>query len=1020
MTKLIKYWRSVQYKEWNSEYKKLTSDEFLSENESEFTHIQRRSMLKLMGASFVLAGLGLGCRRPPDFIVPYTINTPTGLIPGIPKYFATTFPSPLGGVGILVESHEGRPTKIEGNDLHPSSLGAASIYHQASVLELYDPDRSRDPLKKIGSTLNGKSEHSVATWDDWMLFYGEHYNKIKSKDGEGMVFLFNRQESVSMDFFRKQILEQFPKVEFYFHDPLYNLNAHLGAEALFNEGARVIYNFKNANVILTIQADPFLVSPLSLINAKGFGEGRKIYKSEDIKNMNRLYCVEAAYSVTGTNADNRLPLSVSETPQFVKALAHALFPDKFPFVNFANLDFVRAVAQDLLSNKGKALIVVGESQTAEVHALVNWLNVKLDGFNKVFKVAKTPYFALQKDIFQLTEALRNNKVDTLFMIDVNPVYTTPESLNFATELRKAKTTVHFGLYNDETGYISDWHLPMAHFLESWGDIRSYDGTISMIQQLIDPIHRSKDLISFLSSILAGSFVDSTAFSAHLMQYTEIFDLVESYHDGFIQNTAYPDYIRRERFSYAEFSDRILEAELLQEFRLPSDEFKKTDSVEIVFTFDNKVLDGRYSNLGWLQELADPVTKLAWGNAVLVSQSLANFLNIDSSIRKRLYEADVISIQVGNQVVTAPAFIMPGIPDSSLIVSLGYGRQKAGVIGNNIGTDFFKIFSGKFSLNIKKAAIINTKLKKILTSTQEQFAINANAIREISVLSLGGRDPARERTKLEYVNGKKIKKYSTDQLTNPWPYTGNKWGMVIDLNLCIGCNACVLACQAENNIPVVGMEEVRRSRILHWIRIDRYFTGSVSNPKSIAQPIVCMHCENAPCEPVCPVAATVHDKEGLNTMIYNRCVGTRYCGNNCPYKVRRFNYFDYSNSGDFYVSGVNTDRNALLEMQRNPDVSVRYRGVMEKCTFCTQRIQEAKIITKRIRGNSDDMRDGSVMPACAQTCPTNAIAFGNLNDSSSLVSILKKSDRNYDLLGELNTRPRTSYLSKLTNPNLEIV
>ncbi|MES2503477.1 MAG: Fe-S cluster-containing hydrogenase [Myxococcota bacterium] len=988
----MKYWRSVQYQEWTDEYKNLVKHEF-QDGQSEFTSLQRRDMLKLMGASFALAGLGTACRRPVDKIMPYS-KAPEGTIPGVSKYFATTRPCAWGATGLVVETHEGRPTKIEGNTLHPASLGTASIHDQASVLELYDPDRSRTPMRAFG-------EGQVpSTWGEWDAFADEHFRALQKTQGEGLAFVLNGEESPTIERLKKEVLLKFPKAVFYVHQPLALVNTKAGAEKAFGAGSRVMYRLENAKVILTVQADPIMCGPSAKMNARGFAQGRKIFKAEQASSMNRLYSVEANYSLTGTNADHRLPLSVFETPGFLNALAYELFPGRFAAAGFKDAKFVKALAKDLLKNKGQAVIVVGETLPAECHVLAHALNQALDAQGKVFDVLKASV-TTERNVNQLAEDLGRSQINTLVMFSVNPVYSSAAKLKLTDALKKASTVIHAGIYADETAQLAHWHLPLNHFLESWGDARAFDGTVSFIQPMIDPLFGSRSDIEVLAQIAdlpskKGQELLKATWSGAKWE--------QALHDGVLPGTAYPIAAKNTVSAAA-----VAGAKALQ-----------NGEVEILFGFDHKVLDGRYANLSWMQELADPVTKITWGNAILVSQAMAVKMGIQSKVTDRLYNADVLSVTLDGQTTEAPAFIMPGLADNSVIVSLGYGREKAGTIGNGVGVNFFKLLPASGSRVSSNALIKRTGKTEKLASTQEQFAMNGDAIQEVSVLSLEKRDPAKLRTAKEFGDGAKIKKPETAQMTEAWKYTGNKWGMVIDLTSCIGCNACVTACQSENNIPVVGKDQVMRSRALQWIRVDRYFTGDVKNPMSIAQPVPCMHCENAPCEPVCPVAATVHDTEGLNTMIYNRCVGTRYCGNNCPYKVRRFNYLDYSNSGNIYINPLDKERNVLLQMQKNPDVTIRYRGVMEKCTYCTQRIQEAKISAKREHQDSNDLPDGAVTPACAQTCPTQAITFGNLNDDESRVSVLKLSDRNYDLLGELNTRPRTSYLAKLRNPNLELV
>ena len=613
-------------------------------------------------------------------------------------------------------------------------------------------------------------------------------------------------------------------------------------EKAFGAGSRVLYRLENAQVILSVQADPLQ----NMIYSRGFAAGRKIYKAEEALSMNRLYAVEAGYSLTGTNADHRLPVSVSHTPHFLKALAHELFPSQFTAVKFENMRFVRALAKDLLANKGRSLIVVGESQAPEIHVLGHYLNHALGGQSRVFDVFSGPVKAVQ-DAADLVNALNQNQVQALVMLGVNPVYSTPSQLGFSDALKRAKTVIHVGLYQDESAQKAHWHLPQSHFLESWGDARANDGTASLIQPMIAPLHHSRSDLEILAQ-MAG-MESRKGLDLVRATWTSI-DFEQALHDGVVSKTAYSIAVKTPSLPNLSRS-------------------KVSSGIEILFNLDTKVLDGRFANLSWMQELADPVTKLSWGNALLVSQALAKELGINSRVKDRIYEADVVSVTVEGQTLEAPTFIMPGLAPMSVVAVLGYGREQAGVIGNQVGVNFFKIQPASGSMCAQGVQI--TKLNRVLqlASTQEQFAMNGDAILEVGVLSLEKRDPAKLRTVQAFGAVEKIEEHEAAQMTDAWKYTGNKWGMVIDLSSCTGCNACVTACQSENNIPVVGKEQVMRSRALQWIRVDRYFTGDVANPQSIAQPVPCMHCENAPCEPVCPVAATVHDTEGLNAMVYNR-------------------------------------------------------------------------------------------------------------------------------------------------------
>jgi molybdopterin-containing oxidoreductase family iron-sulfur binding subunit len=629
---------------------------------------------------------------------------------------------------------------------------------------------------------------------------------------------------------------------------------------------------------------------------------------------------------------------------------------------------------------------------------------------------------------ELTMNLGKNKVKTLFMLGVNPAQTAPGSIDFAAAIKRAKVSIHAGLFNDESGKLSDWHLPLTHFLEHFSDTKSYDGTVSVIQPLIKPLHGARSALELLAQV--GDYKTTKPYDmlGETWSSNSLLSLRKIIHDGVFKKSQYKSVaipnIDAQK-TYIEFNRVIV--------RTP-----KKDSLELTVKYCYKLGDGRFANNSWLQELPDPVTKMNWDNSLLMSPKAAKEHGIKSGLQKNAYVADIVKVSTKAHQIELPVFVLPGLADYCIVATMGYGRSAAGQVGNGIGVDVNKLrySPGGYVTPGVKIERLNKTVK--LSTTQEQFAMNGDTVQEQTTLSMQNRKPARDEDVATY---QKSPTYAKDggipknllvkepggnkkvplQMTKAWDYSkGNQWGMSIDLTKCIGCNACVTACQSENNIPVVGKEQVMRGRMMHWIRIDRYFIGDVSSPKSISQPVLCQHCENAPCEPVCPVAATSHDTEGLNVMTYNRCIGTRYCANNCPYKVRRFNYFDFTHSGNLYVDPKTKERQKTLKLQRNPDVTVRYRGVMEKCTFCTQRIQEAKMDARRKGNDPNNLPDGAVTPACAQTCPTEAIVFGNINDKNSKVAGKKRIDRDYSMLDILNTRPRITYLAKLRNPHPELV
>jgi len=1007
--------------------------------------LNRRSVLKLMGASFVLAGIGVACRRPESNILPY-VKQPEEIIPGIANYFATAMSTADDILGLVVESHEGRPTKIEGNKLHLSNSGSSDIWSQSSVLQLYDPDRSKDIINRLE---NGVKKCS--TWKEFKKYMLHIINNSHVNKGKDLAFLINHDDSPTLLKLKNKIDKQFPLSSWYKHDQMEYINTKNGAMQFFGKNSRVQYHLKNAKIIFSLQSDMIMSGPEHLRHANEFATRRRVYKTDDINYVNRLYVAESGYSVMGANADHRIKISMDESSLVLQSLMIELFkkgllwPAEFDvkkdmFLNKlkgsdVHCNFISELANDIMANLGNSLIVIGESQSTLVHALSHMINIAIKGKGKTFSVVEVDEYSWNryklKSLCDLNTDIMKNKIQTLVILDSNPVYDSSKKLNFSYALSKVANSIHLGLYDDETASLCTWHVPKSHFLESWGDVRSYLGENSIIQPMISPLHHSKSKIEILSLFTD----DILSEPYHIIQNTwmNYFNIISAMqwktiiHNG---NFTKFNYKLKTKLSY----------NVLSFFKPLSNVIVFSPSlhnVEVILCNDYSIGDGRFANISWLQEMPDPITKLTWGNALYISPKLAKQIGLKSRLQCNAYYSQIITIKHLGEELNVPTFVVPGINDYSLILPLGYGRSLSGNIGNNVGANAYRLL---LKNNVKR--IVSPVLKLTndfvkLASTQEQYAMNGEIIQDIDVLNMFNRDPARDvdlnyyRKNPNYVKEKSVplSMMSYDnisgemkpiQLTGSWPYHGNKWGMVIDLNTCIGCNACAVACQAENNIPVVGKDEVQKGRMMQWLRIDRYFTGDVNNPITVSQPVPCMHCENAPCEPVCPVAATVHDEEGLNSMAYNRCIGTRYCANNCPYKVRRFNYFDFSHSGDLYVEQYHKERDRLLQMQKNPNVTIRYRGVMEKCTYCTQRISKVKSAIKRDGRNISKINDLEVIPACAQSCPTHSIIFGNLNDKSSKVYNLKMVNRNYDLLDELNVRPRTSYLSKLRNFNYKLV
>jgi len=1046
----LTYWRSIENRRRTKEYIASIENEF-AEGMTDISAIDRRSMLKVMGASIALSGLGVSCRRPEEKILPY-VKQPESIAPGIPNFFATAQPTPFGGNGILVESHEGRPTKIEGNPSHPGSQGKASLINQAAALEIYDPDRSRYCIKEHAG------ERTPAEWLEFDTFLAEHFFELGKKNGQGLAMVFDSDLSPTTLRLKSEIRKKFPAVQFFVHEPMRQLNVEAASSLAFGKNSRVTYQLENAKIIASIFCDPFSFGPEHLNHMRGYSKNRDVLSPADAKNMSRFYAIEADYTLAGTNADHRMRLPVGLAANFVKALAYELHANHDVDIDLAlpkakslsaivsrppstrgiDRKFVTVLAKDLAAHRGNCLLLGGDHLSHETLALIHVLNVALSNYGKTFRVveiddADAALHLGEKDIKALAEELKKSRLDTLVLFGVNPVYDAPGHMDFASLLKKARVSIHLGQRADETGSLCTWHVPQTQFLEHFSDTRSYDGHISIIQPLIKPLHDARSTLQIMAAIAElpiknplDLVKDTHRARFGILDFNKKFE--RAVHDGIIEKSGFK--------SAAMLSLDC--ASIYGAFEAITPRVPSKENLELIISFDRRVLDGRLSNHGWMQELPDPVTKLNWGNALLISPTAAREYGIKSGVKKNAYVADIATITVNGTSLDLPVFVLPGLSDYSVVTTLGYGRKKAGVVGDDVGVDIYGLVEDFRNLVFSGVKFAKTSKVFKLSSTQEQFAMNGDVVQEVSTLTMHNRDPARHTTVAEYLKNPTAAKnvgltenlLVTEkgsaqkvplQITAPWDYSkGNQWGMVIDLAKCTGCNSCIVACQSENNVPVVGKEQVIRGRIMHWLRVDRYFVGDVKAPLAISQPVPCQHCENAPCEPVCPVAATSHDKEGLNAMTYNRCIGTRYCGNNCPYKVRRFNYFDFSHSGNLYVPPKIVERQKTIKLQRNPDVTVRYRGVMEKCTYCTQRIQEAKMKARRDGKDQNNLEDGAVTPACAQTCPTEAIVFGSINDANSRVSKLKGTSRNYTMLDVLNVRPRTSYLSMLRNPHPDLV
>jgi MoCo/4Fe-4S cofactor protein with predicted Tat translocation signal len=973
------YWRSLEELAGSEEFQTALHREFPKGASEWVDSVSRRGFLKVMGASLGLAGLTAttGCvRLPLEPIVPY-VRQPEGFIPGRPMYYATA--STLGGYAspLLVESHLGRPTKVEGNDLHPASLGGTDIFAQASLLGLYDPDRSQTIM----------SMGDVRSWGAFLSAIRGPLSAQKALQGAGIRILTPTISSPTLADQLRNFLKIYPQAKWHVYEPINRDNVLEGAKLAFGQPVETRYDFSKADVIVSLDAD-FLYAgfPGNTRYIRDFAKRR----NPDSGKMNRLYVIESTPSSTGAKADHRAPMQAAGIVEFADSLSRIVAGgDHLVTGPTGPTGFYEALWKDVTGHQGAILVVAGDHMPPSVHAAAHLLNQHLGGIGKtVFysdPVDANPVNQTES-LKDLVADMRGGKVDLLIILGGNPAYDAPADLNFADALKSNKipVRVHYGLYQNETAELCQWHVNATHELEAWGDARAYDGTVSIIQPLIAPLYNGKSALEFVA-LLSGQ-ADATGYDltrAYWQKQHAGVDFEQfwrkSLHDGWIEGTA--------------FAPKSVSAKSAA----ASSESKPADpnAIELNIRRDSTIYDGQFSNNGWLQELPKPMNKLTWDNAIQIGPAMAKRLNLATE--------DVVELELNGNKVTGPVWIQAGHPDNSVTITLGYGRKRAGRVGTAQGFD-------AYALRTTAAPWIATGVKIRKTGDTYKLA-STQGMQSMDTPDGAHRPLVRETTLEEY---KKEPNFAQEEeppkdltLYQPYPYDKEDyaWGMSIDLNSCVGCNNCMLACQSENNIAVVGKEQVVIGRHMHWIRVDAYYQGDRDNPKAFFQPVPCMQCENAPCEVVCPVGATNHTTEGLNDMVYNRCVGTRYCSNNCPYKVRRFNFLLFQDW-----------ETPQYKMMRNPDVSVRSRGVMEKCTYCVQRINEHRIDAER---EDRKINDAELQTACQQSCPAGAIIFGNINDPNSKVSKLKAQSRNYSLLGELNTRPRTTYLAEIRNPNPEL-
>lgn len=1026
-TSVSPYWRSLDQLQSTDAFKDFLAREF-PQAASEFPEgVSRRRWMQLMSASFALAGAA-GCRWETEQIAPFA-NRPEGYVPGTNQYYATNIHWAGAPRHLLVTKYDERPVKIEGNPEHPAARGASDAITQAATLALYDPDRAKQVQLRDGGQAFGKQ------WVDFEEFLAERVEELG--DGAGLAILTPPIDSHAFYAALDRVQDRLPEAKFYQHAPISRENELAGTELAFGKRLRTHHRLAEAKVIATFDADVLTAGPDSLRAARDYAEGR-----DPDGEMNRLWSVESFFSTTGAAADHRLPVKSSAIGGLLATLRDKIKAGEHN--HGANIyetegvtepteeQFLGALADDLLHNEGQSLVVVGAGQPAEVHAIGHEVNGLLGNLGKTVLFTEEP--KPRVEVAGLDALIDGAKeIDTLLVLDGNPAYDAP---GFIEAIEGIKHTVRLGVYDDETSRVCDWSLPQTHQLEEWGDVIAWDGTVGVCQPMIEPLLNGRSVIELLA-LLAG---DETPDAKQMVvsAISEVADVPgegewnKLLHDGHLEGA----------------EPQLVEVSLDGgDFKAPAAD---VDGLEVVFTPSNATYDGRLANSGWMQETPDFLTKLTWDNAAIVNPVTAKELGLS--------HGEQATLAVGETTVTAPVYVMPGQAQGSIAIALGYGRTAAGRVGGLLDPESGKAVEGLYANDLAAlwvpapaepvgvdvyplrpsvtAGFVAEGVKidgngksYLLATTQDHHAMDQQGMeaigRRTGELIRSGSKEKYEKTPdfaphmahdvMVHVDGEHR---PTEPLWNLTEYKGDyAWGMSIDLSKCIGCNACTVACQAENNIPVVGKDQVAKGREMHWIRIDRYFKGTANsevpsdptnfnNPEVAHQPVACQHCETAPCEEVCPVAATVHDDEGLNGMAYNRCIGTRYCANNCPYKVRRFNYFRYTKK--LYEAP-----NELQQLVVNPEVTVRSRGVMEKCTYCTQRISAGRIAAKN---EGRKVQDGEIMSACQQACPTRAIEFGDLRTEDSRVRAAHDSDRSYGILTELMTNPRTKFLARITNPH----
>ena len=923
--------------------------------------IDRRTALRLFvsGAALALAS----CSKPAEQIVPY-VDMPERLTPGIPLRFASALPLAGYGRGVIVTSVEGRPIKIEGNPQHPASLGATDVFAEATVLSLYDPDRSKAPY----------SGGRIQSWSAFEKALLPRLEKTRSTQGAGLALLTGRITSPTLLAQLDDLTRSLPQAKWYRYEPVEDDAARDGAAMAFGRPLTALPRIRDVRVLLTLDADPLGCGPEQIRFGRDIIGARR---SRQPRDSLRLYAAEPAWTLTGALADHRLALRPERIRNIALAVAHE-FDAPTPPVTLPRDDeaFVRAVVDDLSARPEVGLILAGPRQPPEIHALCHWINSKLQAPIDFIAPIDTHPLGHAESLRNFVTDAAAGRIETLFILGANPVYDAPGEFRLAEAVAKVPFSCHLGCYRDETAAHCTWHLPQSHVLESWSDIRAFDGTASVIQPLIRPLYDTRtahELVAKLAGAAAAPF-----------------DLVRQQWRGFAGVKGDFEAWWRRTVQDGVVADTAAPRVTAPDPKMPQVKpaAPRLDGFTLALSPSPAVFDGSFANNAWLQECPAPFTKQVWGNALHLSEAAARSFGI--------VDGDIVRLRADKVTLEAPVIIQDGLAEGTIAAALGYGRSAAGSMGNGVGFDLYRLRPAASPWSIANVSVERTGRKQNLLRTQHFFVLEAEAAElqpRFNLADLAKRDLG-------------LSKPGDDPPTlyPPQPYDTYKWAMVVDNSACIGCNACVIACQAENNVPIVGPDEIAEGRDMHWLRIDDY----VIDGRPGFSPIPCMHCEHAPCEPVCPVAASIHDSEGLNVQVYNRCVGTRFCQSNCPYKVRRFNFFGYADGEEYGSFGAD-----IVKAAFNPDVTVRGRGVMEKCTYCVQRISRAR---RNAEKDHRRISEGDVVTACQAACPTRAISFGDLSDPNAHIHALRAEPHSYALLGKLGTRPRTTYLARLQNPN----